>query len=238
MNTITNFGGAKMETIELAELIKGRRSIRAWEDKPVPEELLLRAVELATWAPNGANAQNWYFYIILDKDVIKAIADAAQAGREVMASWPEMARFGGLPRPASVPQGTSAPAVPRRMPLGDAPAMILVGARKRENPMDKVLSERAKVDEKAVEMLQWSSALNPRVQSVAAGIAYLLLVLHQMGLGATWMTGPLAQSKGDVEKILKVPDGMDIIALIPVGYPADSPSGQRRPVSEVCKVIK
>lgn len=227
-----------METVELAELIRRRRSIRAWEDKPVPEELLLQAVELATWAPNGANAQIWYFYVILDKNVIKAVADAAQAGRDTMASWPEMAQFGGLPRPASVPQGTSAPTAPRRMPLGNAPAMILVGAKKRENPMDKVLSERAKVDEKATEMLQWSSALNPRIQSVSAGIAYLLLVLHQMGLGATWMTGPLAQSKGDVEKILKVPDGMDIIALIPVGYPADNPSGQRRPVSEVCEVIR
>jgi nitroreductase len=227
-----------MKTTELAELIKSRRSIRAWEDKPVPEELLLQAVELATWAPNGANAQTWYFYIILDKNTIKAIADAAQAGREVMASWPETVQFGAFPRPAAAPQGATAPAAPRRMPLGNAPAMILVGANPRVNPADKVLSERAKVDEKATEMLKWSKALNPRVQSVAAGIAYLLLVLHQMGLGATWMTGPLAQSKGDVEKIIKVPEGMDILALIPVGYPADSPSGQRRPVSEVCKVIK
>jgi len=30
-----------METVELAKLIKSRRSIRAWQDKPVPEELLL-----------------------------------------------------------------------------------------------------------------------------------------------------------------------------------------------------
>lgn len=226
-----------METAELAELIKKRRSIRAWEDRPVPEELLLQAVELATWAPNGANAQIWHFYIILDRDTIKAIADAAQTARDNMASWPEMAQFGGFPRPAA-PQGATTPAAPRRMPLSDAPAMILVGANKRTNPIDRVLSERAKVDEKAAEMLQWSTALNPRVQSVSAGIAYLLLVLHQMGLGATWMTGPLSQSKGDVEKILKVPEGMDILALIPVGYPADSPTGQRRPVSEVSTVIK
>jgi len=228
-----------METAELAELIKSRRSIRAWEDKPVPEELLLQAVELATWAPNGANAQLWHFYIILDKDIIKTVADASQTSRENMSTWPEMAQFGGgLPRPPSTPPGTSAPPAPRRMPLGDAPAMILVGTRKRENPQDKVLSERAKVDERAAEMLQWSSVLSPRIQSASAGTAYLLLVLHQMGLGATWMTGPLALSKGDVEKILKVPDGMDIIALIPVGYPADNPTGQRRPVSEVSEVIK
>jgi nitroreductase len=227
-----------METVELAKLIKSRRSIRAWQDKPVPEELLVQAVELATWAPNGANAQLWYFYIILNKNMIKAIADAAQASMSNMASWPEMVQSGGFPAPPRVSQGATVPPPPRRSPLGDAPAMILVGTKSRENPMNKVIAERAKVDERAAQMMQWGNTLNPRLQSVSAGIAYLLLVLHQMGLGATWMTGPLAQSKGDVEKILKVPSDMDIVALIPVGYPADNPTGTRKPVSEVCHVIK
>jgi nitroreductase len=52
------------------------------------------------------------------------------------------------------------------------------------------------------------------------------------------MTGPLPSSKGDVEKVLKVPPEMDIVALIPVGYPAESPTRDRKPVSEVCEVIK
>jgi nitroreductase len=226
-----------METAELAKLIKSRRSIRAWQDKPVPEELLVQAVELATWAPNGANAQIWFFYIVMDKKTIKAISDASQASMTNMASWPEMARSGGFtpPRP---PPGVTAPPPQRRSPLSEAPAMILVGVKKRENPINKVIAERAKVDERAAQMLQWSLSLNPNLQSVSAGIAYLLLILHQMGLGATWMTGPLSQTKGDVEKILKVPSDMDIIALLPVGYPVDNPTGTRRPVNEVCQVIK
>ena len=32
--------------------------------------------------------------------------------------------------------------------------------------------------------LQWSNTINARIQSVSAAIAYLLLVLHQMGLVA------------------------------------------------------
>jgi len=227
-----------VETKELAELIKSRRSIRAWQDKPVPEEMLLQAVDLATWAPNGANAQSWYFYVVLDRNTIKAIADASQAGMRTYASWPETAQFGRPPLPARAPQGASAPTPPRRSPLSEAPAMILIGARRTESPTTRVLSERAKVDERAARMLQWNNYLNPRLQSACAGIAYLLLVLHQMGLGATWMTGPLSNAKGDMEEILKVPSDMDLVALIPVGYPADSPSGTRRPVSEVCEVIK
>jgi nitroreductase len=64
-----------METAELTKLIKTRRSIRLYQDKPVPEALLIQAIETATWAPNGANAQNWRFFIILDKKVINAVAD-------------------------------------------------------------------------------------------------------------------------------------------------------------------
>jgi nitroreductase len=227
-----------METAELANLIKSRRSIRVWQDKPVPEELLLQAVELATWAPNGANFQNWYFYIVLNKDIIKAIADAVQASTRNMASWPETAQAGGFALPGRTPQGASAPPRPQRSPLSAAPVMILVGTRRIENPRVKILEARAKVDEKAAQMLQWDSILNARLQSASAAIAYLLLVLHQMGLGATWMTGPLALAKGDIEKILNIPSDMDILVMIPVGYPAESPTRDRRPVSEVSKVIK
>ena len=39
-----------MNLTDLANLIKSRRSIRVWQDKPVPEEMLLQAIELATYA--------------------------------------------------------------------------------------------------------------------------------------------------------------------------------------------
>jgi nitroreductase len=69
-------------------------------------------------------------------------------------------------------------------------------------------------------------------------IAYLLLVLHQIGLGAVWMTGP-TQAKGEIEKILNIPEEMDFVALIPVGYPAENPAPNgRKPVGEVVQVIR
>lgn len=213
-----------MNTEELAELIKTRRSIRIWQEKPVPEELLWKAVELATWAPNGANAQNWHFYIVLNRDKIKAIAEAVAKGMRLMASWFQQ-------------QGTAFP-LPSENMLAKAPAMISVGIWRREYPRERVLAERAKMDEKAAEMLRWGSVLNARLQSVSAAIAYLLLVLHQMGLGATWMTGPLSVAKAEVERVLNVPRDMDIVALIPVGYPAESPTRERLPVNEVCEVIR
>jgi len=43
-----------MESAELTKLIKTRRSIRLFQDNPVPEAILIQAVETATWAPNGS----------------------------------------------------------------------------------------------------------------------------------------------------------------------------------------
>jgi nitroreductase len=226
-----------MEMKELEKAIKGRRSVRAWLDKPVEEEKLMKAVELATWAPNGGNQQNWFFYVILNKETIKAVADATQAGMAYMMSWPEMKQAGGFapPRP---PQGKDAPPPPRRSALSEAPAIIAVGTKKGEGPFLKLIETRAKTDERAAKMKQWDATVNSRIQSVSAAITTLLLVLSEMGLGAVWMTGPLPSSKGDVEKLLKTPAEMDIVALIPVGYPVDKPVSTRKPVSEVTKVIR
>src|SRR3989304_6661257 len=78
-----------MELNELSKLIKSRRSIRNWQDKDVPEALLTQAIELATWAPSGGNQQNWRFYIIKNRAILKAIADAVQASSDLINSWPE-----------------------------------------------------------------------------------------------------------------------------------------------------
>jgi len=220
-----------MQTSEFASLIKSRRSIRNWQDKPVPEQMLLDAIELGTWAPNGGNQQNWHFYILLNKNTIKAIADAVQAGASYMSSWPEMAQARPAPPPGSPPPAP-------RMPMNAAPAIIAVGTSQTTNPMNEAMAKRALSDARAAQMLKWTTTVDSRIQSVSAAISYLLLALHQMGLGAVWMTGPLPQCKGEVEKILKVPANMDIVALIPVGYPAESPTRSRKPVREVCEIIR
>ncbi len=217
-----------MKTEELANLIKSRRSIRAWQDKPVPADLLLQAIELATYAPNGGNQQNWKFYVVVKPEVIKSIADAVQSSANQFASWPEATKMG---------EATTR-MTQRSSFFRTAPAAIAVAASQYQSPVDQILAAREKVDAKARQMRQWRNTADTRVQSVASAIGYLLLILHQMGLGSVWMTGPI-QAKGEIEKILKVPAGMDLIAFLPVGYPAENPLlRERKPVKEVSEVIK
>ena len=62
-----------MDLQSLESLIKSRRSIRRWRQTPVPEDLILKAIELATWAPNGGNRQNWDFLVITERGLIAGI---------------------------------------------------------------------------------------------------------------------------------------------------------------------
>jgi len=215
-----------MELTELANLIKGRRSIRRWQDKQVSEELLLQAIELATWAPSGGNQQNWYFYVIVNRDTIKAIADAVQAKADQIASWPEADKLGDVARFRD-----------RAAFFRSAPALIAVAAAQYRSAVDLVLAARGKTDPQVKQIHEWRNVANSRIQSVSAAITYLLLIFHQMGLGALWMTGPM-QAKEDIEKILKVSPETDIVALIPVGYPDESPTSTRRPIGEVTEIVR
>ena len=217
-----------MELNDLANLIKTRRSIRVWQDKDVPEQLLLNAIELATWAPSGGNQQNWRFYIIKNKAVLKTIGDAVQAKTDLINSWPEAAKFNTGPARAGRGAGFFQP----------APAAIAVAAAQYQSQVDLILEAREKVDPQAAEIRRWRNIADSRLQSVASAIAHLLMVLHQMGLGTVWMTGPM-QAKEEIEKALRVPREMDVVAFIPVGYPAETPvSRGRKPVAEISEIIK
>ncbi len=61
----------------LMALLKGRRSIRRYEDKPVPDELLTHVLEAGRWAPSASNRQPWTFVIVRDAEIRKAVAEHA-----------------------------------------------------------------------------------------------------------------------------------------------------------------
>lgn len=55
--------------MDLFEAIKNRRSIRSFEDRPVPEDLIKKIIEAGQWAPSACNRQDWKFIIIDSKEV-------------------------------------------------------------------------------------------------------------------------------------------------------------------------
>ncbi|MFC1899869.1 nitroreductase family protein [Chloroflexota bacterium] len=217
-----------MEFDDISRLIKERRSIRKWQKKEVPDDLLLKALELATWAPNGGNQQNWRFYIIKNEDVITDIADTVCESGNKISSWPEAKEFSNID--ANLGKRSSF--------FREAPVLVGVAMAKYQSHIDKILAAREETDPDAQNMRKWRNIAKTGIQSVASAVAYLLLILHQMGLGAVWMVGPI-QAKEKIEKVLKIPSQLDLVALIPVGYPAETPEIKtRKPVQEISEIIR
>lgn len=50
--------------MEFKDVVYGRRSIRKYQDKPIPDDILQEIVDEALMAPSGTNLQHWYFLIV------------------------------------------------------------------------------------------------------------------------------------------------------------------------------
>lgn len=71
--------------MDVYEAIRTRKSIRAWEDREVPEDVLQRILEAGRLAPSAKNYQEWRFVVVRDpetrKKLIPAAADQAFVGQ-------------------------------------------------------------------------------------------------------------------------------------------------------------
>lgn len=215
-----------MDIQDLEKLIKGRRSIRQWKKNEVSDDLLKKAIELATWAPNGGNYQGWHFIVVKNKKVIEKMANAVQSVADQIASWPEAKAW-----PEDVKRYQKNASFFR-----DAPACIGVFVSQYQSIWDKVLTARESIDSEAKKILAFRRSAPTSIQSAAAAITTMLLVFHQVGLGAVWLAAPV-MAKKEIETILKVPENQDLICLVAVGYPNESPQKERKPVDQVLEFI-
>ena len=60
--------------MELREAIQQRRSIRGFDPRPVPREVLEELLRLAVRAPSGENAQPWEFHVVTG-EVLSALKE-------------------------------------------------------------------------------------------------------------------------------------------------------------------
>jgi nitroreductase len=69
------------------------------------------------------------------------------------------------------------------------------------------------------------------IQDTAAAIQNLHLVAYSLGLGTCWIG---AFREEEAREILKIPQGVRPVAIVPVGYPTESPSPpSRRPINQI-----
>lgn len=69
-----------MDPKTVMELIKTRRSVRKFADRPVPDELVAQILEAGRWAPSGTNNQAWRFVVVRDPAVKERISGCTRYG--------------------------------------------------------------------------------------------------------------------------------------------------------------
>jgi nitroreductase len=165
----------------IMKAILERRSVRQFMDAPVPRDLIMTAIEAASWAPSGLNNQPWRFAIIWDKTLQEAVA--------------------GLTKYSNI--------------LKSASVLIPV-----------FLDKEASYD------------YTKDCQAVGACLQNLLLSLHSMDLGAVWI-GEILRNKERVRETLKLPERLELMAIVAVGYPASrNQKSTRRPIEELIVLEK
>ena len=96
-----------------ADDLARRRSVRDFDDRPIPDGVLEEAIRAAATAPSGAHVQPWRFVIVSDRDVRARLREAAEAeerefyGRRASDEW--LSALGPLGTDADKPFLETAP---------------------------------------------------------------------------------------------------------------------------------
>jgi nitroreductase len=62
-------------------------------------------------------------------------------------------------------------------------------------------------------------------------LSFMMLQAHELGLGTCWLG---SFNEAAVKGILKIPAGVRVVAVTPLGYPAQSPAARpRKPLAEI-----
>ncbi|MCL2642360.1 MAG: nitroreductase family protein [Candidatus Bathyarchaeota archaeon] len=195
-----------MSTIK--DQLKQRRSIRKYTIQPVPDRLILEALEAASWAPSAHNAQPWRFILVSDIEVKQSLA------KTMAEAWIKDQTKDSV----RVKQGEEDFSVRR---FSTAP-VVIVACLSFEDVKQYVDDKRR--------LLERDLA----VQSLGASVQNLLLSASGNGLGACWFSAPMF-CKDVVRQVLGVPENVEPQAIILMGYSNEKPIvKQRKTFEEFC----
>lgn len=198
--------------MELYDAMRTTPSTREFTDEPVADEVLMRMLDSARFAPNGGNRQGWRVLVLKDPAIRTRIRELYQLGwNEYVAHLreglvPFAARDAGRwPGPAIDLAAARATPAPGEFQdnLEHVPALLLVVAE---------LGVLATVD----------NGLDR--QSIVGGASIypfchnLLLAARNEGLGGV-LTTVLARQEPVVRELLGIPEGFAVAGLLAIGRP-------------------
>jgi nitroreductase len=171
---------------DMMEVLKGRRSIRNYQDQEVPEEVLHQILEAVQWSPSWANTQCWEVIVVKNRVAKEKLQE-------------------------TLPQGN-----PATRAMVEAPAVLVLCGKQGVSGFYK-----GQVTTKFGDWFMFDLGIATQSLCLAAwnlGLGTVVVGLFDHRLAAA---------------VLGVPEGYELVAMLPLGYPAKQPAApKRREISE------
>lgn len=168
--------------MEFYDVIRTRRSVRKFQKKSFPDDVLTRILEAARIAPSGDNRQPWRFVVVKDEQTKKKIASACYEQDFV----------------------------------AQAPVVVVCCSVKCTSGYKPWLDEAGQRD-------------------TVIATDHLILAARNEGLATCWIG---AFYDKQVRKIVKVPANVDVVMVVPIGYPTAKSAFRkatgRKRLKEIC----
>lgn len=171
---------------ELMKAIKERRSIRKYENKAVPDDLLNQVLEAVQWSPSWANTQCWEIIAVKDQATKQKLQETMGKGN------------------------------PATKAIVDAPVVLAVCGKLKSSGYYK--------EQVTTKFGDWF------MFDLGIATQSLCLAAHDLGLG-TVIAGLFDHDQA--ARVVGLPEGYELVSLIPLGYPAKiSSAPKRREIAE------
>jgi coenzyme F420-0:L-glutamate ligase/coenzyme F420-1:gamma-L-glutamate ligase len=190
-------------TGDLATLLKSRRSVRAFQARPVSRELIEQILEAARWAPSPHGRQPWRF-VVLTRQAVKE-----QLAESMGDTWRRQLQMDGQSEEIVTLRMEKSRQRILRAPVIIIPCLYL-------EDLDRYPDKRRQADETTM-----------AIQSIGAAIQNMLVMAFDLGLDTGWMCAPLFCPEVVCEA-LKLDTRLIPQALITLGYAAADPQRRER----------
>lgn len=193
MNT-SNSGNSAFSDVEreaIYRVMRARRDVREFRPDPVPFEVLGRILEMAHYAPSVGFMQPWNFILITSLNIRRQIKDLFEARNKREADQIE-----------------------------DAERKHLYSQLKLEGILEAPLNLAVTCDHRRDSPFVLGRGPMPQTDlySTCLAIENIWLAARAEGVGIGWVS--ILDSKA-VEKILLLPEGVELVAYLCVGYPLE-----------------
>lgn len=175
--------------MEFYDVINTRRSIRQFEDKTIPQDVLERILDAGLKAPSSNHQRRWELVTLTDKTIIHDLA-------QIVRPYPCR-----ITEPKTPQQEMFKIAYPRQRSMIEECACVVLPFFKQKYPMTEDKNGYGLMDYGAT----WALVENMLLAATAEGLGSVVHI-------------PVKKEPEQIKAFLKIPDGWYLPTLVILGY--------------------